>query len=188
MGEKQAAESIIINLRKLYNNYGQIFAFMYNDGQLFAETETLNWVKQQCHEAPLDPAGSQGSSANDLQWLMDKDVVKMNAWIQEHPVKNNKDAFIHDYLHLKMLKIERSDVPLSSAIHALFDRSIDEKLFAWEPDLAQKIWFFYAEQLKEEKKHTKNNNVSLWQAQWDHLTKTIARIHVPAALQLIKQV
>jgi hypothetical protein len=187
MGEKQAAESIIISLRKLYNNYGQIFEFMYNSGQLFADPQTLDWIKLQCQEAQSFSAGSETRSVNEQWLLMDKDVVKMKAWIYEHPIKNNTDRFIHDYFHLKIIKTERADLPLSLPIHALFERSIDERLHAWEPDWALKIWTFYAEQLKDEKKLTKINHLSHWQAQWDHLTKTIARTHVPAALQLMKQ-
>lgn len=113
----------------------------------------------------------------------------MRTWADENPVKSIKDNFIHDLIRLHISKFEQKNLILAAASSALFQRSVDENLHAWEPELAQMIWTFHAGTLKEEKQHnTHNNNKTIWQAQWDQFTHTVAKIHLPAALEIMKYV
>jgi hypothetical protein len=186
LGFSSAAENILHFLIKLYKNDGQLFALMYNEGQLFCEPETLVWIEQ--HAQTRSPAVV--STQNDvMQLLNEQDVEKLKCWQNEHPTITKIDAYLHDLIHLKLSKQQRKDLSLVCASEALFERSIDENLHAWNPELARSIWNFHAGLLKEEKQKNKNNNTqTIWQAQWDRFSSLIARAHLPAALELMKYI
>lgn len=178
---------ITMHIKKLYKSYGQLFSLMYNGGQMFCDAETLIWIEEifQDENRPLNEPVQQ----DILQYIKKQDVTKMRTWADENPVKSIKDNFIHDLIRLHISKFEQKNLILAAASSALFQRSVDENLHAWEPELAQMIWTFHAGTLKEEKQHnTHNNNKTIWQAQWDQFTHTVAKIHLPAALEIMKYV
>jgi hypothetical protein len=186
LGETTAAELILQHVKILYKNYGQMFSLMYNGGQLFCESETLAWIE-------LHAQDKQEASLNQndaIQSVKVMDVENMKTWLKTDSIKTKKDVFIRDLMHLKLSKTDRKDISLVCASQALLERSIDEKLYAWEPELAQLVWAFHAGLLKEEKQQAQQNNNSktLWQAQWDRFTSILARAHLPAALEIMKYI
>lgn len=183
MGETLAAESIIVSVKKLYKSYGQLFTLMYNGGQLFCDAETLAWVKQHCEEIVSSEHAHQDLSCCE-QWVMEKDVEKVNEWMRNNPIKTKKDAFAHDYLRLKIHHSGLTPDHISGALQALFIKTIDESLHAWEPELAERIWTMYASTLKNDKQ--RNTNKVAWQSTWDNFVSTVGQVSMPAAIQILQ--
>jgi hypothetical protein len=186
LGELRAAELILLFVKRLAKDYRQLLKLMYNSGQECSDRECTAWILQ-LGEAVKSPQAKSSVMNASVQWFSEQDVVSMKAWLKSHEIKTKKDAFMRDAVQFKVLSLERSDLSLALPMKALFNRSIDEGLFHWEPELAQALWGMYAGILEEEKKKHNNNSDSkaVWQAQWNHLTETLVKIHVPAALALL---
>lgn len=186
MRQGPAAELIHLHLKKLYNNYGKIFSLMYNDGRMFAEPAVLTWVKQQCENDSRTIKHSPDIQEKNIM-LTESDPQKIKTWLGQHSVSHKLDAYLRDYLQLKLLKIEGNDKDLNIALRALFDKSIREKLYDWDPCLAREIWNYVGSSLLQAKIKNKESERGGWQAQWEHLIGAVSEHDMLAATNLLKQ-
>ena len=182
MNESLAAETLVMHLKKLFQNYRQLFNFMYNDGQLFCEAQTLEWVESFHKDVSLS-IEQPHSSKVELSSLLYQDVNTMKTWIKNNPINNKKDRFIHELLTAKIQASSSKVTDHFPVYQALFERSLTEQVYEWEPELAEAIWLFYVRQLKEAKPVSAQPK-HIYQTELEHSLGQIAKLNLGVALDL----